>query len=1166
MTITEHMMQWDLSGDLKRSPKWNEITNGVREGFGPFAAFGVGAQICAAAACTLKNDLSADILVLTASEESAQRLYEDVSALDPSALLFPARPVELRPISAHSAETAHARVRALYALHREGPRVVIASAAAALGVLAPPDVLFSHAQTLSEGMRLDVDAFLGTLARAGYERVERVEGPGQAALRGGILDIFAVGETLPVRAELFGDAVESLRSFDAETQRSVAPVKRLDIVSACEAPVTEASRARALPLMERALAQSGLSGMYAAALEMWMDSIAALQPPENAESCIPLFYDAPALLLDYLRPGWACLLSEPGRIRQHALKAEEEFAEYFDARMQEGAALPEQRDLVAGWDTLVNSIDASRCAMMQLLPSRTHVFPEAREVHMDANPVPVLQGAELAAEVRRLLQRDFSVWLFCGTHQRVKRVQDMLMDERVTAVALNPGTAPGPGRAGAAPASLGAGFILEDARLAVITEAEIFGARKKKRRPIRSVKAGLEVFADLNVGDYVVHDVNGIGVFKGMEQLTVDGVCRDYLLIQYAGNDRLYVPSEQLGHVQKYVGSEHGRVRLSKLGTSEWSRTKARVSESVRALAIDLIGLYARRRARPGHAFPPDTQWQREFEDNFAFEETEDQIQSIREIKADMERPFPMDRLLCGDVGYGKTEVAMRAAFKAVADSTQVAVLVPTTVLAQQHFHTFTERFNGFPVTIETLSRFKPPREQKRIVERIKEGTVDIVIGTHRLLGKDVAFKNLGLLVVDEEQRFGVAHKEAIKTLKENVDVLMLSATPIPRTLHMSLSGIRDMSTLISPPEERFPVQTFVLEYSDTWAREVILREVARNGQVYFVYNHVKDIERFLFRLHALMPGVRIGVAHGQMRESQLEKVMIDFYAGGYDVLLCSTIIESGLDIPNVNSIIVYDADHLGLAQLYQLRGRVGRSNRHAFAYFTFRRDKVISEVAEKRLMAIREFTEFGAGFKIAMRDLEIRGAGNILGPQQHGHMSEVGYDMYWRLIDKAVRELQGEKVEERVNTTMDVAISAFIPPGYIGDDHQKIEAYKRIAAIESREEASALTAELRDRFGEPPESVLRLFDIALIKSMCMRLHVDAFLCKDGFAQFKFHSEAPLDPGRLVRVLERYRRVAVFSATQPPQIMLRRKALTVREMLEFAERFAAELIDCVAAK
>lgn len=504
----------------------------------------------------------------------------------------------------------------------------------------------------------------------------------------------------------------------------------------------------------------------------------------------------------------------------------------------------------------------------------------------------------------------------------------------------------------------------------------------------------------------------------------------------------------------------------------------------------------------------------------------------------------------------------MRAAFKAVTDSKQVAVLVPTTVLAQQHYHTFIERFRGFPVTIETLSRFKQPREQKRIIERIKDGTVDIVIGTHRLLGKDVSFHDLGLLVVDEEQRFGVGHKETIKTLKESVDVLMLSATPIPRTLHMSLSGIRDMSVLTTPPEERYPVQTFVLEYSDSWAKEVVLREVSRKGQVYFVYNHVYDIDQFLIKLHALMPDVRIGVAHGQMREAQLEKVMIDFYAGNFDVLLCSTIIESGLDIPNVNSIIVYDADHLGLAQLYQLRGRVGRSNRHAFAYFTFRRDKVISEVAEKRLTAIREFTEFGAGFKIAMRDLEIRGAGNILGPQQHGHMSEVGYDMYCKLVDQAVRELQGEEVTERISTSMDVSISAFIPPEYIGDDYQKIEVYKRIAAIESQEEAKALAEELKDRFGAPPASVRNLFDIALVKSMCTRLRIESFLCRDGFAQFKFHASAVLEPQELMRVLERHKRMATFSATQPPQISLRRKSLNARDMLEFCGKFAAELIDC----
>lgn len=1157
------MIRYDMSGGLRRSPKWNTIADGVREGLGPFAAFGVGGQFCAAGACALKNETGRNVLVITWSEESARRLYDDVLTFDPGALLFPARPIELRPLSARSSETNHARVRVLYSLLDDAPCVVVASADAVLAVLPPPGVLREHGRTLVPSMQADVGILLRTLTRAGYERVERVEGAGQVALRGGIMDVFAVGQPLPVRAEFFGDTLESLRSFDVETQRSVAPLKSLFIPGANEAPITREAAGRACALMENAL-KGSLNQTYAAELERWTRHISALQPPENIENCIPLLYEKPAVIADYLGEDPVCLFYEPGRIGQRARLVFEEFQAYFSAREMDGAALKEQRGLLTDWESLVKRFPAGRGVGMQALPAQTGLWETFTPVHIGANSFPVLQSGtgELAAEIDRLLQKEYAVWLFCGTKERVKRVQQMLLDERIAVLEADADNTPEQGLAAAIPASLSAGFILDEARLAVITESEVFGTRKSRRRAQRRAKAAVDVFADLGIGDYVVHDTNGIGIFKGMERLVVEGVCRDYLLIQYAGNDRLYIPSEQMEHVQKYMGSEHGRAKLSRLGTSEWNRTKARVRESVRMLAVDLIDLYARRRARPGFAFSADTQWQREFEDNFAFEETEDQTQSIREIKADMQGPHPMDRLLCGDVGYGKTEVAMRAAFKAVADSKQVAVLVPTTVLAQQHYHTFTERFKGFPVTIETLSRFKPPREQKQIVERIKQGTADIVIGTHRLLGKDVAFHDLGLLVVDEEQRFGVGHKETIKALKESVDVLMLSATPIPRTLHMSLSGIRDMSVLTTPPEERYPVQTFVLEYSDNWAREVVLREVAREGQVYFVYNHVYDIDQFLVRLQALMPAVRIGVAHGQMRESQLEKVMLDFYAGNFDVLLCSTIIESGLDIPNVNSIIVYDADHLGLSQLYQLRGRVGRSNRHAFAYFTFRRDKVISEIAEKRLTAIREFTEFGAGFKIAMRDLEIRGAGNILGPQQHGHMSEVGYDMYCRLVDQAVREMQGETVQERVNTTMDVSLSAYIPPAYIGDDYQKIEVYKRIAGLENRSEAKSLVAELRDRFGAPPEAVRSLFDIALVKSMCTRLRVDAFLCRDGFAQFRFHQSAVLEPKELMGVLERYKRIAAFSATQPPQISLRRKSLNVKGMLEICGRFASELIDC----
>lgn len=1157
-------MRNNLCGDIIKSPKLNSILNGVREGKGPFAAFGMDQNVNAYFAVAAKQYLNQDVLVITHSQEAASRLFEDVLEIDDSALFFPSRSIELRPVSARSSDSVHERISVLSKVCKQKPRVVVASIDAVLIALSPPSVLNNYITTIESSGQIDVDSFLESMISSGYERVDRVEGVGQIALRGGILDIFAVGQSMPVRAELFGDVIESLRSFDVQTQVSIMSIKKLNILSATEAPITEDSSRRAIEIIDK-FSQDCPNSAYVGELERSIELLSEHQPPENVESIIPLLYDELAIITNYLSKNSVCLLQEPTKIHQKANTLFEEFISYYESRKRDEAVIDQQIRLMLDYESLIMRLDAKRSCSMQLLKTQVLTWNQAKKIDVNTLSFPDYHGhpKELAQEVKKLTDKNYRVWFLCGTKKRAKRVQDMMMDEWITVVLPRRETDIVPGMAVAVEWSLYKGFILDDAKIAVITENEIFGTRKHRAAHKRQSKNMMDVFADLNIGDYVVHDNNGIGIFMGIEQLVVDSVKKDYLLIKYSGSDRLYVPSEQMEHVQKFIGSDKTKAKLSKLGTAEWSRTKAKVSESVRELAFDLLELYAKRKAKKGFQFSKDTPWQREFEDNFAFEETQDQISSIIEIKNDMEDAHCMERLLCGDVGYGKTEVAMRAAFKAISDSKQVAMLVPTTVLAQQHYLSFLQRFQGFPITIESLSRFKTAREQKQIIERIKQGSVDIVIGTHRLLNKDVVFKDLGLLIIDEEQRFGVGHKETIKTLKENVDVLMLSATPIPRTLHMSLSGIRDMSLLSTPPEERYPVETLVLEYSDSWACEVIMREVNRNGQIYFVYNHVKDIDRFMFRLQDLLPGVRIAVAHGQMKESLLEKVMLSFYSGEYDVLLCSTIIESGLDIPNVNTIIVYDADNLGLAQLYQLRGRVGRSNRHAYAYFTFKKDKVVSEIAEKRLTAIREFTEFGAGFKIAMRDLEIRGAGNVLGPQQHGHMSEVGYDMYCKLIDKAVREIKGEVIAEPVITNMDVAVSAFIPQKYISDDYQKIESYKRIASIETNDQAEALKKEFRDRFGAIPECVENLFDIAIMKWVCMQLRVEFFSCKDGLCTFKFHKTAKLHPSMLIKLVDSNKKMLSLTQGENIQVNLRRKIYNAKDMLGLAMKCADKLKKCL---
>lgn len=705
------------------------------------------------------------------------------------------------------------------------------------------------------------------------------------------------------------------------------------------------------------------------------------------------------------------------------------------------------------------------------------------------------------------------------------------------------------------PASINGGFEYTQLKLIVISDKEIFGVGKKKAKKLKKKDPDKIInLADLKVNDYVVHENHGIGIYEGIEQLNIQGVKKDYLTIRYKGEDKLYVPIDQLNLIQKYIGADGARPKINKLSSTEWVRTKERAKKAVENMAQDLLELYAKRESYKGFAFSKDGEWQRQFEDMFPYEETEGQLRSIQEIKRDMERTKPMDRLLCGDVGYGKTEVALRAAFKAVMDSKQVAFLVPTTILAQQHYNTIKERFANFPVRIDMLSRFRSKAEQKLIIENIKNGVIDIIIGTHRLLSKDVVFKDLGLLIIDEEQRFGVKHKETLKKIKETVDVLTLSATPIPRTLHMSLSGIRDMSVIEDPPEERYPVQTYVVEYNEQMIRDAILKELARGGQVYFVYNRVENIEKMAASLQKLVPEARFGIGHGQMSEKELEKVMISFLEKEIDVLVCTTIIETGLDIANVNTIIIFDADKMGLSQLYQLRGRVGRSNRIAYSYFVYEKNKVLSEVAEKRLRAIKEFTEFGSGFKIAMRDLEIRGAGNLLGTEQHGHIEAIGYDLYVKYLQEAIKKLKGEKVEEQIDTTIDIKVDGYISDKYIEDEEQKIEVYKKIASITSLDEYGELVDELIDRFGDIPDEVHNLMDISYIRYLGSKNNIKDIHQIDKEIVLEFKSIENISLELLKELSDQYGRRLTFDLSKEPAFKFRWKDNILDELKSLVEK------------
>ncbi|MGQ9557838.1 MAG: transcription-repair coupling factor [Desulfurispora sp.] len=1074
-------------------------------------------------------------LVVTTSEQDARQLVEDLDGLLPGrAELFPASPVPLYQVTAHGREAMAGRLSVLTRPVPE-PVVLVASLEAFLRRLPDPRVFRAARLELQVGQSYSPGELMKKLLDLGYERVDKVEAPGQFARRGGILDIYPLTGQHPVRVEFFDEEVDSLRTFSAATQRSLEQHQRVEIGPAAELVLDDAVRDAALERIladyqaqRKKITRSAGSEARQQLEELYGRLRAAVESgvyEPLLEQYSYYFYPQPVSLVDYLSPEALLVFDEPVRLMEAAGALHKERAEVCNHLLGRGKALPAVYRSYLDWEEVQEALTGKPVLYCSALPRQSGV-PARYVVNISAKSVPSFMGRLdiLVDEVRQWKRRQYGVVLLVGGEERSRALLEELQQARVDAYRVGKLTVPpAPGQVVIAPGTLSAGFELVSARLVVITENELSGHRRRARRAARPRQAGrLEPFTDLKKGDYVVHVNHGIGRYEGIVSMEVAGLRKDYLQIKYAGEDRLYVPVDQVDLVQKYLGADAESPRLSRLGGAEWHRVKSRVKEAVRQMADELLKLYAARETIRGHAFSPDKPWQKEFEDAFPYEETPDQLRAIADVKRDMEKPRPMDRLLCGDVGYGKTEVALRAAFKAVMDGKQVAVLVPTTILAQQHYHTFKERFAPYPVNIELLSRFRSPREQKQVLAGLKSGTVDIVIGTHRLVQGDVQFKDLGLLVVDEEQRFGVAHKERLKLLKQNVDVLTLTATPIPRTLHMSLVGVRDTSLLETPPENRFLVQTYVVEEDPVMIREAISREMSRGGQVFFVHNRVMELDRVASWLQELVPEARIAVAHGQMREDSLEEIIMDFLAGEYDVLLCTTIIESGLDMPNVNTLIVKDADKMGLAQLYQLRGRVGRSNRLAYAYFTYRREKVLSEQAEKRLAAIREFTEFGSGFKIAMRDLEIRGAGNILGAEQHGHIAAVGFDLYCRLLEEAVREARGQTGPAPVETSIELPVEGYIPDEYIPDTNQKIEIYRRLAAAAAPEEVEDIREELWDRFGDPPESVLSLLRVARLKAMAMQLRVRQVGLQAGHFSLHFAPGHNLSGELLVRLGQEY--------------------------------------------
>lgn len=1045
----------------------------------------------------IKNEGQA--LVITPNARRAQKIATDLAFFcDEKIYVLPDFDTADFKYEAKSRDDLESYLSAYEALLSGEKCIVVAPVLASLKKLQPKEVFNKNSFSVCVNATVDRNTIIEKLVLLGYERLPLATSKGQFSARGDIIDVFPPCSDDPVRIELFDDLVDSIRSYDKQTQRSIENLKSIRIT-----PSQLITQDPDVPQIKKALDE----GMNAQRLEHFIHNL----------------YKKCNLLWDYAKDLSLIAVDDPARIS--------EVLDFFKKELEEGCtkeeldakSYPDSKDF-----TLINEKE-SRLGTFYFTPFSESVrFTDRldRLEHVRVNQAPICSGHMDVFEnvLRSYLKNGYKIVIACGTSDRKTNLSDFISRSNIKGdISLLEGT-------------LSTGYDFPDEKLLYLSEGEIFKSAKKTKKH-HSKGQKIKAFTDIAKGDYIVHEAHGVGQFTGVERLTVDGSTRDYLKIQYAGADVLYVPVDQMESIQKYVGGEGTTPKISRLSGDDWQLIKAKAKESIKGMAEEFLKASAQREIAKGFAFGPDSTWQKEFEDSFIYEETEDQLRCSNEIKADMQKDKAMDRLLCGDVGYGKTEVAARAIFKALEEGKQVAVLVPTTILASQHYHTFLERFKGYPFAIEMLCRFRTDAQQKKIALALKKGDIDLIVGTHRLLSEDVQFKDLGLLIIDEEQRFGVEHKEAIKKLKLGVDVLTLSATPIPRTLHMSLIGVRDMSVIEQPPEDRYPVQTYVMEQDEKVIADAIRREVGRGGQVYLVYNRVRGIQQEARRIAQLVPEVRIAVAHGQMGETELEDTMISFQNGEADVLVVTTIIESGLDIPNVNTLIVIDSDRFGLSQLYQLRGRVGRSNRMAYAYLMYRKDKVLSELAEKRLRAIKEFTEFGSGFRVAMRDLELRGAGNLLGVEQSGHMLSIGYEMYCKLVDEAVRELTGQASEDshlEADTSVELGISAFLPEQYIQDELTRLDLYKRISAIVTDEDKSEIYDELLDRFGETPNEADNLLNVAMIRNRASRLGISKVVKQLNKLVLIFEEKNALDAKAVSLLYDEYGpAITVYGGLEP---------------------------------
>lgn len=1078
-------------------------------------------------------------LVITYSDMEAAQLASDMQLFTDSAEVFPSKEYLFFDIDARDRHSEHKRLCALSAQNG----ITVASLEGLLQFTLPPHIMKENTLNLVQDGEYDPDELCEKLVAMGYSREDEVSGRGQFAMRGGILDIFSPGAENPVRIEFFDIQVDSVREFDAMTQRSVGTLTSAQIIPCSELSGldTDALCEKLSDMVKRLRRKKSDQSALIENIENDIDNLKNGIIPTSICKYIGIIFDEIPTLLDYYDENSLIFLIEPKRIAERAKSFEWEQGEIIENLSSKNLIAHDFANMWASYADIAARLQKLPLVSLNSLTHSSITYNYKSIFNFSTKTTVSLHGKidYLYSDLAERQKEGATVIVLASNRSRGENLAGTLNDKGIACRYMH---TPGDFEKGEIiimRGETGKGFEYPELKFVLISDHEIFDAAKKKSRRRLENANRLKSYTDISPGDYVVHRAHGIGKYLGIKKITSDGVTKDYLHIAYRGTDSLYVSVDQLDMLYKYSGSSDKELRLNKLGGTEWNKAKQRVRASTRDMAKQLATLYAEREHTKGYQYSPDTPWQRDFEDAFPYQETEDQLRSIEEVKHDMESPRPMDRLLCGDVGYGKTEVALRAAFKAVMDSKQVAYLCPTTILAMQHHETFLNRMKNFPVRVEMLSRFRTAAQQAQIIKKLKTGEIDVIIGTHRLLSKDVIFKDLGLLIIDEEQRFGVAHKERLKELKKNVDVLSMSATPIPRTLHMAMVSVRDMSLLETPPENRYPVSTYVLEHDPNILADAMRKELSRGGQVFYLYNRVSGIYRVAEQIKAMLPEANVAVGHGKMKEDELEDIMFDMVNGRTDILVCTTIIETGLDIPNANTIIIENADKMGLAQLYQLRGRVGRSSRSAYAYLTYRRDGILSETAEKRLSAIREFTEFGSGFKIAMRDLEIRGAGDILGAQQHGHIDSVGYDMYCKILADSIRELRGQDTaEEDFTTSVDLTADAFIPERYIRSNSVRIDIYKRIASIENEDDASEITDELIDRFGDIPGSVTNLLDIAQIKALANNIGITGVVQKNGAVNLEF-SENLFRPEYVQFIVENYPRDIVIAAQAKPTFRYR---------------------------